>query len=172
MINNHLLSLAKQSPSDNKNERPDNEISLVVIHNISLPPGEFNNDYIEQFFTNQLDFNKHAYFQNIKEMQVSAHLLIKRDGSSIQFVPFDQRAWHAGESSFKDQNNCNDYSIGIELEGSDNLAYEAVQYQSLKIILNLLKAHYPIEAVVGHSDIAPGRKTDPGKAFNWDEIQD
>ncbi|MDG2353436.1 MAG: 1,6-anhydro-N-acetylmuramyl-L-alanine amidase AmpD [Gammaproteobacteria bacterium] len=172
MINNHLLSLAKQSPSDNKNERPDNEISLVVIHNISLPPGEFNNDYVEQFFTNQLDFDKHTYFKNIKEMQVSAHLLIKRDGSSIQFVPFDQRAWHAGKSSYKGRDNCNDYSIGIELEGSDNLAYEAVQYQSLKIILNLLKVHYPIEAVVGHSDIAPGRKTDPGKAFNWDEIQD
>jgi AmpD protein len=172
MINNHLLSLAKQSPSDNKNERPDNEISLVVIHNISLPPGEFNNDYVEQFFTNQLDFDKHTYFKNIKEMQVSAHLLIKRDGSSIQFVPFDQRAWHAGKSSYKGRDNCNDYSIGIELEGSDNLAYEAVQYQSLKIILELLKVHYPIEAIVGHSDIAPGRKTDPGKAFNWDEIQD
>jgi AmpD protein len=172
MINNHLLSLAKQSPSDNKNERPDNEISLVVIHNISLPPGEFNNDYVEQFFTNQLDFDKHTYFKNIKEMQVSAHLLIKRDGSSIQFVPFDQRSWHAGKSSYKGRDNCNDYSIGIELEGSDNLAYEAVQYQSLKIILELLKVHYPIEAIVGHSDIAPGRKTDPGKAFNWDEIQD
>ena len=172
MINNHLLSLAKQSPSDNKNERPGNEISLVVIHNISLPPSEFNNDYIEQFFTNQLDFGKHTYFKNIKEMQVSAHLLIKRDGSSIQFVPFDQRAWHAGKSSYKGRDNCNDYSIGIELEGSDNLAYEAVQYQSLKIILELLKVHYPIEAIVGHSDIAPGRKTDPGKAFNWDEIQD
>jgi AmpD protein len=172
MINNHLLSSAKQSPSANQNNRPTDIISLVVIHNISLPPNEFDNDYIEQFFTNQLDFDAHPYFKNIKDMQVSAHLLIKRDGLVIQFVPFDKRAWHAGDSSFNGQDNCNDFSIGIELEGTDNIAYESVQYQSLNTILKSLKSVYPIQAVVGHSDIAPGRKTDPGDAFKWDEIED
>jgi AmpD protein len=171
MINNHLLSSAKQSPSANQNNRPTDIISLVVIHNISLPPNEFDNDYIEQFFTNQLDFDAHPYFKNIKDMQVSAHLLIKRDGLVIQFVPFDKRAWHAGDSSFNGQDNCNDFSIGIELEGTDNIAYESVQYQSLNTILKSLKSVYPIQAVVGHSDIAPGRKTDPGDAFKWDEIE-
>ncbi len=127
MINNHLLSSAKQSPSANQNNRPTDIISLVVIHNISLPPNEFDNDYIEQFFTDQLDFDAHPYFKNIKDMQVSAHLLIKRDGLVIQFVPFDKRAWHAGDSSFNGQDNCNDFSIGIELEGTDNIAYESVQ---------------------------------------------
>jgi AmpD protein len=172
MINNHLLSSAKQSPSANQNNRPTDIISLVVIHNISLPPNEFDNDYIEQFFTDQLDFDAHPYFKNIKDMQVSAHLLIKRDGLVIQFVPFDKRAWHAGDSSFNGQDNCNDFSIGIELEGTDNIAYESVQYQSLNTILKSLKSVYPIQAVVGHSDIAPGRKTDPGDAFKWDEIED
>ncbi len=172
MISNHRLASATQSPSINNNDRPDGEISLIVIHNISLPPGEFNNPYIEQFFTNQLDFNAHPYFKTIRELQVSAHLLIKRDGSIIQFVPFDKRAWHAGESSFNGQDNCNDFSIGIELEGTDNLNYEAVQYQSLKTTLKQLKNYYPVQNIVGHSDIAPGRKTDPGEAFNWGEIKD
>lgn len=172
MISNHLLASATQVPSANHNERPTDEISLVVIHNISLPPGEFDNHYIEQFFTNQLDFDSHPYFKTIKDLQVSAHLLIKRDGSVIQFVPFDKRAWHAGDSNFNGQDNCNNFSIGIELEGTDNLDYETVQYQSLKATLEQLKDHYPIQAIVGHSDIAPGRKTDPGEAFNWDEIKD
>ncbi len=172
MISNHRLTSATQSPSINYNDRPDGEISLIVIHNISLPPGEFNNRYIEQFFTNQLDFNAHPYFKTIQDLQVSAHLLIKRDGSIIQFVPFDKRAWHAGQSSFNGQDNCNDFSIGIELEGTDNLNYEAVQYQSLKTTLKQLKNYYPVQNIVGHSDIAPGRKTDPGEAFNWDEIKD
>ena len=172
MISNHRLTSATQSPSINYNDRPNGEISLVVIHNISLPPGEFNNPYIEQFFTNQLDFNAHPYFKTIQDLQVSAHLLIKRDGSIIQFIPFDKRAWHAGESSFNGQDNCNDFSIGIELEGTDNLNFEAVQYQSLKTTLKQLKNYYPVQNIVGHSDIAPGRKTDPGKAFNWGEIKD
>lgn len=172
MINNHLLTSAAQSPSVNHNDRPTDEISLVVIHNISLPPGEFDNHYIEQFFTNQLDFDLHPYFKTIKDLQVSAHLLIKRDGSVIQFVPFDKRAWHAGNSSFNGQDNCNDFSIGIELEGTDNLNYETVQYQSLRTTLKQLKTHYPIQAIVGHSDVSPDRKTDPGEAFNWDEIKD
>ncbi|RUM78614.1 MAG: 1,6-anhydro-N-acetylmuramyl-L-alanine amidase AmpD [Candidatus Thioglobus sp.] len=172
MISNHRLTSATQSPSINYNDRPNGEISLVVIHNISLPPGEFNNPYIEQFFTNQLDFNAHPYFKTIQDLQVSAHLLIKRDGSIIQFIPFDKRAWHAGESSFNGQDNCNDFSIGIELEGTDNLNYEAVQYQSLKTTLKQLKNYYPVQNIVGHSDIAPGRKTDPGEAFNWGAIKD
>ena len=172
MISNHRLASATQSPSINCNDRPNDEISLIVIHSISLPPGEFNNPYIEQFFTNQLDFNAHPYFKTIQDLQVSAHLLIKRDGSIIQFVPFDKRAWHAGMSNFNGQDNCNDFSIGIELEGTDNLNYEAVQYQSLKTTLKQLKDHYPVQNIVGHSDIAPGRKTDPGEAFNWDEIKD
>jgi len=172
MIINHLLASATQTASANHNERPTNDISLVVIHNISLPPGEFNNHYIEQFFTNQLDIDSHPYFKNIQDLKVSAHLLIKRDGSIVQFVPFDKRAWHAGISSFNGQDNCNDFSIGIELEGTDNRNYEAVQYQSLKETLRLLKNHYPIQDVVGHSDISPGRKSDPGDAFNWDELKD
>ncbi|HIM57896.1 MAG TPA: 1,6-anhydro-N-acetylmuramyl-L-alanine amidase AmpD [Gammaproteobacteria bacterium] len=172
MISNHRLTSATQSPSINYNDRPNGEISLIVIHNISLPPGEFNNPYIEQFFTNQLDFNAHPYFKTIQDLQVSSHLLIKRDGSIIQFIPFDKRAWHAGESSFNGQDNCNDFSIGIELEGTDNLNYEAVQYQSLKTTLKQLKNYYSVQNIVGHSDIAPGRKTDPGEAFNWGEIKD
>jgi len=172
MISNHRLTSATQSPSINYNDRPNGEISLVVIHNISLPPGEFNNPYIEQFFTNQLDFNAHPYFKTIQDLQVSAHLLIKRDGSIIQFIPFDKCAWHAGESSFNGKHNCNDFSIGIELEGTDNLNYEAVQYQSLKTTLKHLKNYYSVQNIVGHSDIAPGRKTDPGEAFNWGEIKD
>ncbi len=172
MISNHLLTSARQSTSANQNDRPTDKISLVVIHNISLPPGEFNNHYIEQFFTNQLNFDLHPYFKTIKNLQVSAHLLIRRDGSVIQFVPFDKRAWHAGVSSFNGQDNCNDFSIGIELEGTDNLNYETVQYQSLRTTLKQLKTHYPIQAIVGHSDVSPGRKTDPGDAFNWNEIKD
>ena len=172
MINQHQLSLAQQIHSINYNERPNNEISLIVIHNISLPPGQFNNGNIERFFTNRLDPKTHPYFETIKDLKVSAHLLIKRDGAIVQFVPFDKRAWHAGESRFNGRENCNDFSIGIELEGSDNLAYETVQYQALQTTLKQLKAHYPIKHIVGHSDIAPGRKTDPGKAFNWRLIED
>ena len=172
MINQHQLSLAQQIHSINYNERPNNEISLIVIHNISLPPGQFNNGNIERFFTNRLDPKAHPYFETIKDLKVSAHLLIKRDGAIVQFVPFDKRAWHAGESRFNGRENCNDFSIGIELEGSDNLAYETVQYQALQTTLKQLKAHYPIKHIVGHSDIAPGRKTDPGQAFNWRLIED
>lgn len=171
MIKNHLLVSAKQVLSPNYDERPNGEISLVVIHNISLPPKEFNNDYIEQFFTNILDVNAHPYFQTLVNLKVSAHLLIKRSGDVIQFVPFDKRAWHAGESNFAGCENCNDFSIGIELEGSNNLAYETVQYQVLKTTLKQLKSHYLITAIVGHSDIAPNRKTDPGKVFDWSKIK-
>ena len=172
MINNHLLSSAKQSPSANHNERPDGEILLLVIHNISLPPNKFNNNYIEQFFNNQLDFSAHPYFKTLIGVEVSAHLLIKRDGSIIQFVPFDKRAWHAGLSNFNGRDDCNDFSIGIELEGTDNIAYTNKQYQALNTTIKALKSNYPIQNIVGHSDIAAGRKTDPGKSFDWSKINE
>ncbi len=171
MISGHQLDIATQRPSDNFNQRPDNTaITLVVIHNISLPPGEFNNDYIEDFFTNQLKTGQHPYFETLKALKVSAHLLIKRDGSIVQFVDFNQRAWHAGQSSFNQVDNCNDYSIGIELEGTDSRAYETPQYSSLNQVLSILKSHYPITDIKGHSEIAPGRKTDPGPAFDWSKL--
>jgi AmpD protein len=171
MITHHLLDIAQQIPSANFNQRPENiAISLVVIHNISLPPNEFNHPYIEDFFTNQLDFNAHPYFKTLQNMQVSAHLLIKRSGIIVQFVAFDQRAWHAGVSNFNGRDNCNDFSIGIELEGSDDIAYETAQYRALNTILTALKSHYPIRDITGHSDIAPTRKTDPGPSFEWSKI--
>ncbi|MDC9726731.1 MAG: 1,6-anhydro-N-acetylmuramyl-L-alanine amidase AmpD [Candidatus Thioglobus sp.] len=171
MITNHQLDIATQVPSENFNQRPaESEISLVVIHNISLPPRKFNTPYIEDFFTNKLDINKHEYFNTLVGVKVSAHLLIKRTGEIVQFVNFDQRAWHAGESCFNQVENCNNYSIGIELEGTDTQDYETSQYQALNQVLSILKANYPITNIVGHSDIAPGRKTDPGASFNWSKL--
>jgi len=145
-------------------------IDLLVIHSISLPPGEFGGPYIEQFFTNQLAPEGHPYFKEIAPLRVSAHLLIRRDGALIQFVPFDKRAWHAGTSCFGGEHACNDFSIGIELEGTDDQPYTRVQYQHLAEISRLLMRHYPEitrERIVGHADIAPQRKTDPGPAFDW-----
>ncbi|SMN02603.1 N-acetylmuramoyl-L-alanine amidase AmpD [uncultured Candidatus Thioglobus sp.] len=172
MIQNHLIEFAKQVLSPNYNERPEDEVSLLVIHNIALPPSEFNNDYIEQFFTNHLDYNAHPYFKTLIGIEVSAHLLIKRDGSVVQFVPFDKRAWHAGHSSFKGRENCNDFSIGIELEGADDIDYTNKQYQALNETIKTLKSQYPLTDIVGHSDIASGRKTDPGAAFDWSKIDE
>ena len=171
MIIDHRLNIAKKIPSENYNQRPDNtDITLVVIHNISLPPGEFGNTHIEDFFTNKLKINKHAYFKILKDVKVSAHLLIKRDGSIVQFVDFNQRAWHAGQSSFNEVGDCNNYSIGIELEGTDNSAYETSQYTSLNQVLSTLRSHYPITDIKGHNEISPGRKTDPGPAFEWSKL--
>jgi len=165
------LAQARSCPSPNWGERPvDSEVSLLVIHNISLPPGQFGGAYIEQFFTNALNADEHSYFAEIAELQVSAHFLIDREGEVVQFVPLAQRAWHAGESSFAGCTNCNDYSIGIELEGTDTEAYSDKQYQSLVRLSRELLAAYPAltaERIVGHSDISPGRKTDPGPAFDW-----
>lgn len=172
MIKGHLLSTAQQCSSPNCNQRPSSEVSLLVIHNISLPPDEFDNAYIEQLFTNQLDYNQHPYFQTLIGVEVSAHLLIKRDGSILQFVPFDKRAWHAGQSNFKGREDCNDFSIGIELEGGDDIEYTHRQYQALNDSIKALKSCYPITDIVGHSDIAPGRKTDPGASFNWSKINE
>ncbi|MBL4780972.1 MAG: 1,6-anhydro-N-acetylmuramyl-L-alanine amidase AmpD [Porticoccaceae bacterium] len=161
----------RQCPSPNQGERPvDGEVSLLVIHNISLPPGQFGGGYIEQFFTNVLNADEHSYFAEIAELQVSAHLLIDRRGEVVQFVPLSRRAWHAGDSSFAGCANCNDYSIGIELEGTDVEPYSEAQYQSLAQISRQLLAAYPAlktGRIVGHSDISPGRKTDPGPAFDW-----
>ncbi|PCJ37543.1 MAG: 1,6-anhydro-N-acetylmuramyl-L-alanine amidase AmpD [Cellvibrionales bacterium] len=166
-----LLADARLCLSPNQGERPAGcEVSLLVIHNISLPPGQFGGGYIEQFFSNTLSADEHSYFAEIADLQVSAHLLIDRQGEVVQFVPLSQRAWHAGDSSFAGCANCNDYSIGIELEGTDTEPYSDKQYQSLVQVCQQLLVKYPAlnaERIVGHSDISPGRKTDPGPAFDW-----
>lgn len=170
-IVDNWLNIAHKVPSPNFNQRPqDTAVSLLVIHNISLPPGDFGGGYVQQFFQNQLDANLHPYFETIANVQVSAHLFIERDGSVTQFVAFDQRAWHAGASSFEGVANCNDYSIGIELEGTDALAYTDEQYAALAKVTRQLLLTYPTltpERITGHEHIAPGRKTDPGPAFDW-----
>ncbi len=170
-ICNGLLEQAEQCPSPNCNERPEtSEINLLVIHNISLPAGEFGTPYIRQLFTNTLDTTAHESFCDLEGLEVSAHLLIQRDGVIIQFVPFDQRAWHAGVSSWCGNEGCNDFSIGIEMEGTDTLPYEPAQYDALVQVTEELMAIYPKltpQTIAGHCDIAPGRKTDPGPAFDW-----
>jgi AmpD protein len=151
------------------------EPALVVIHGISLPPGEFGGPHVESFFTNCLDPTMHPYFAEIADLRVSAHLLIRRDGQVVQFVPFERRAWHAGESDFRGRHCCNDYAIGIELEGTDDIPYTDEQYECLAAVLNALAAAYPrINArhIAGHSDIAPGRKSDPGPVFDWLRLYD
>lgn len=160
--------------SPNYDLRPDNtEIDLLVLHGISLPPGEFiakSEQYLNNLFTNTLDPEEHPYFQEIYQLKVSCHCLIKRDGKLIQYVPFNYRAWHAGISYFNGKNNCNDFSIGIELEGSENLAYTKEQYKILLPLINLIRKTYPKitkDHIVGHCDIAPDRKTDPGSLFDW-----
>ncbi|KJY83621.1 N-acetyl-anhydromuranmyl-L-alanine amidase [Vibrio galatheae] len=152
-------------------QRMDNsDISLLVVHNISLPPGQFGGPYIEQFFTGQLNPDEHPFFKVIHNMGVSAHCLIRRDGEVVQFVPFSARAWHAGASSFAGREKCNDYSIGIELEGSDYVAYTDRQYQALIELTKQIQARYPqitLPRITGHQYIAPLRKTDPGLVFDW-----
>jgi AmpD protein len=170
-----LLDQATYIASPNQDERPaDTAPDLIVVHNISLPPGQFGTPYIEQLFTNCLNPEEHPYFAEIKHLQVSAHILIRRDGSVIQFVPFQQRAWHAGQSNWCGRERCNDFSIGIELEGTDDVAYESVQYRQLADIIKALRICYPsidANAITGHSEIAPGRKTDPGPSFSWDKLK-
>lgn len=173
-IQNGLISDVQQIASPNFNQRPiDTEINLVVIHNISLPPSQFGGGYITQFFQNQLDHTVHPYFQTIKGMEVSAHVLVLRSGDVIQFVNFEDRAWHAGRSTYLNQIECNDYSIGIELEGSDDLPFEAVQYQVLADLILAIEQAYPKtkQHLAGHSDVAPGRKTDPGPFFEWQTLR-
>ncbi|MGB1951145.1 MAG: 1,6-anhydro-N-acetylmuramyl-L-alanine amidase AmpD [Marinobacter sp.] len=169
------IARARWCPSPNFGPRPDGAgISLLVVHNISLPPGQFGGDAIERFFCNCLDASEHPYFETIAGMQVSAHALIRRDGSVIQFVSLLDRAWHAGRSSFRGEQECNDFSIGIELEGTDDIPYTDEQYQSLADVSVCVMAAWPEirrDRITGHCDIAPGRKTDPGPAFDWNRYQ-
>lgn len=168
------VSSARRVPSPNREPRPTGaEPCLIVIHNISLPPGEFGGPAIEQLFTNTLDWAAHPYYGSIRGLRVSSHFLLRRDGELLQFVSTDERAWHAGVSCWQGRDNCNDFSIGIELEGTDTLPYTDAQYAGLRSLLPLLWQAYPnldSRAVAGHSDIAPGRKTDPGPAFDWPRL--
>lgn len=169
------LKQARHCPSPHFNERPvDADISLLVVHNISLPPGEFGGPYIEQFFQGHLTSKAHPFFDEIRDMQVSAHCLVKRTGEVVQFVSFNQRAWHAGVSSFEGREQCNDFSIGIELEGTDDLPYTDAQYQTLVAVTHAIMSTYPNitpARVTGHEHIAPGRKTDPGSSFCWNRLK-
>jgi AmpD protein len=169
-----LLGGARQVTSPNCDDRPAGvDPELIVIHGISLPPGEYGGDSIERLFTNTLDRDAHPYFREIDGLRVSAHLLIRRDGALVQYVPFHRRAWHAGESCFCGRRACNDYSIGIELEGTDEDPYTDAQYASLEGVLKALLGEYPTlnrRRIVGHCDIAPGRKTDPGPSFDWKRL--
>ena len=166
-----LLAGARQCPSPNCDPRPpETDIDLLVVHGISLPPGEFGSCAIDQLFTNCLDPTRHSAFQDIHSLRVSAHLLIQRDGELVQYVPLEQRAWHAGVSCFRDRERCNDFSIGIELEGTDDTPYDHRQYTRLATVVRAIQTAYPgitRDRIVGHCDIAPGRKTDPGPAFDW-----
>ncbi len=160
----------RHCPSPNFNERPAGEISLLVIHNISLPPGQFGTGKVQEFFQNRLDVTEHPYFAGIADLRVSAHFLIERDGAVTQFVSCLDRAWHAGVSSFEGRETCNDFSLGIELEGTDELPFTDAQYQALSLLTEQLQAAFGAitpQRICGHSDIAPGRKTDPGQAFDW-----
>ena len=163
-------------PSPNCDDRPENvEPDTVVIHAISLPPGEYGGDGIIDFFLNRIQASAHPYFSNICHLRVSSHFLVRRDGTILQFVPVARRAWHAGESNFKGKNAVNDFSIGIELEGMENSSFESAQYESLTVLTRLLMNTYPsitLDRVVGHSDIAVGRKTDPGPYFDWHRFRE
>jgi len=174
-----IVGGARQVNSPNFDERSctgsiDEGIDLIVLHNISLPPQQYGEKWIEQFFCNQLPATEHPYFAEICDLKVSAHLLISRTGELVQFVPLLKRAWHAGASNYQGRECCNDFSIGIELEGSDEQPFEPFQYEVLTKVIKSLIAHYPnlsSEHIVGHSDIAPGRKTDPGPYFDWNLLR-
>ncbi|MYD96004.1 MAG: 1,6-anhydro-N-acetylmuramyl-L-alanine amidase AmpD [Gammaproteobacteria bacterium] len=174
VTDDHWLQGVRRRLSPNANARPDPEdISLVVVHGISLPPGEFGTGQVEALFTNTLDTTRHPALADLNGVRVSSHLLISRRGRLTQFVPFDRRAWHAGESSHRGRPNCNDYSIGIEVEGTDRTAYTDSQYRRLMEVLKALFSRYPrlsLAGVVGHAEVAPGRKTDPGRAFDWPRL--
>lgn len=173
MINTRtgLIRQARQVASTNYDARPAGKLpDMIVVHAISLPPGEYGGPWIDQFFSNCLDCSQHPFYSEIETMRVSAHVLIRRDGELVQYVPLGMRAWHAGESCFGDRKACNDFSIGIELEGDDDTPFTDAQYEQLTIVCGALRRLYPEisdERIVGHSDIAPGRKTDPGPCFDW-----
>jgi AmpD protein len=159
-------------PSPNFDARPaGTEPALIVLHNISLPPGVFGGRAIDALFTNALDHGAHPFFAGLAGLRVSAHVLVRRTGELAQFVPFGSRAWHAGVSTFRGRERCNDYSIGIELEGDDFTAFEDAQYDALAALVEALVRRYPIDAITGHSDIAPDRKTDPGPCFDWPRLR-
>ena len=170
-IENHIFKESKYFKSPNFNDRPNSsDIRLLVIHCISLPPNNYGGDYVKDFFLNKLQSSEHEYFESIKNLKVSSHLFINRAGEVLQFVPFDKRAWHAGESSFNGVSDCNNFSIGIELEGSVDDFYSEEQYKILIDITNEIIKKYPLikkDCVVGHSDVSPGRKSDPGDRFDW-----
>ena len=163
-----LLEGVRYIASPNCDERPaPAEVSLVVLHSISLPPGEYGGDAIERLFTRRLDPKAHPYFEEVFALEVSAHFLVRRDGALVQFVPLGLRAWHAGASSWRGRGRCNDFSVGIELEGTDDSAFEAIQYRRLCELIHVLRGALPLRDIAAHSDVAPGRKTDPGAHFDW-----
>ena len=171
--NDGWWSRAQRIDSPNFGERPNHaQIDLLVIHSISLPPSVYGGNEIEALFTNQLDWDAHPYFAQIRGMQVSSHFVIRRDGGLLQFVSCDKRAWHAGVSHYRGRDNCNDDSIGIELEGLEGETFEAAQYDTLSVVCKELMKNYPIAHIAGHEDIAPGRKFDPGAGFDWQSLQD
>ena len=171
-----LIDPATRCASPNSDPRPDGcAPEMIVLHGISLPPGEFGGPEIEQLFTNRLDWDAHPYFGEIRGLEVSSHLLIRRDGELVQFVPFTERAWHAGESSFRGRNRCNDHAIGIELEGEDETPYADAQYDTLQCVVAAILEAYPAitaREIAGHCDVSPGRKNDPGPAFDWLRLYD
>lgn len=172
-ITNGRYTAASQMASPNYNQRPlAAAIDLIVVHSISLPPGEYGGPYIAQLFTNTLDWDAHPYFQSIRGLEVSAHFVIARTGKVTQFVNCNDRAWHAGQSCYRGQTGCNDNSIGIELEGLEGGLFTPEQYQSLAVLCEAIMASYPIEAIAGHEHIAPGRKADPGAGFDWTLLQE
>lgn len=166
------LQSAQRIPSPNFGPRPEGaRIDLIVLHSISLPPGVYGGHEVEQLFTNRLDWSAHPYFEQIRGIEVSAHFFIRRDGALIQFVDADARAWHAGASCWRGRDNCNDHSVGIELEGLEGDPFEAAQYDTLANLCGQLRLRYPVEHIAGHEHIAPGRKLDPGPGFDWTRFQ-
>jgi N-acetyl-anhydromuramoyl-L-alanine amidase len=162
---------ARRVRSPNFNARPEGEaITLAIVHSISLPPGQYGGDAVERFFTNRLDAAAHPYFEQIGALRVSAHFFVRRDGALLQFVSCDRRAWHAGTSQWRGRENCNDWSIGVELEGLEGERFERAQYRTLIRLLNALRARYPLAEVVGHEHVAPARKADPGARFEWPRL--
>ena len=163
---------AGRRPSPNSNPRPaDERPSLVVLHSISLPPGVYRGDAVERLFANTLDCGRHPYFANLRDLRVSSHFLVRRSGVLLQFVSCDQRAWHAGASRWRGRDNCNDWSIGVEIEGLEGLAFAPVQYRQLRRLLTAVVRRHPIADIVGHEHVAPGRKHDPGPGFDWSRLR-
>lgn len=167
----HRSALRLESPNHGTRPAPSTAVDLIVVHSISLPPGEFGGGAVQQLFTNTLDWDAHPYFQSIRGLQVSTHFFIDRHGALWQFVDCDLRAWHAGQSSYRGRSQCNDDSIGVELEGLEGHSFESAQYHTLAALCQDIAQRYPIQHVAGHEHIAPGRKQDPGPGFDWNRLQ-